>query len=172
MTLAIVFDKTLWVNLVLVALVGIIFFFIYKNGKKGIWIDPNDPLFQKATEKARETVPVLLSLLETYPEEVPVKFAFTTDTKQVEHVWGTLIRLNPENFEATIDVQLRSQFGMTPEKVELPISALEDWLIRIEDEKFRGGFTIQAELQIAKRTGQKLQNHMQAMDGKFVDLLE
>ena len=172
MPLAIALDVGIVVNLVLAVIAGLIFFSIFKNRNKGIWIDPNDPLFSKAAEKARETVPLLLSLLETYPEEVPVKFAFTTDTKQVEHVWGTLIRLNSETFEATIDVKLRSQFGMTPEKVELPISALEDWLIRAEDEKHRGGFTIQAELQIAKRTGQKLADYIEEMDGKFVDLLE
>lgn len=136
---------------------------------EGNFIDPTDPLWVRGVEKARETVPVLRDLYRAGNTDCGVKFPFLTDSGTNEHVWGQLSGIGDSSFKATIETPPLGHRGTLPKELEVPLDALEDWLVRCPDGTMRGGYTTIAEIQICEREGFPIPQHVRDLKPRLVD---
>jgi hypothetical protein len=100
---------------------------------------------------AHSTLAILRELCEADAGFPLVKYEIKTAEGTTEHVWGEFGYLNEESFRATLE---------TP---------FDDWLVLMPDGTVRGAFTLQVELEFAKREGLKVRPHIAALDGRFLD---
>jgi hypothetical protein len=139
------------------------------NGSYGMLIDPNSIEWTTAVSKARSTLPILHELHETDNNAAWVKYEVKTTEGTTEHVWGELQYLGEDSFRATLETPLVTGEPVDDMNEALPLSALEDWLVTLPDGTVRGAFTMQVELEVAKREGLAILPHIAAMDGRFCD---
>jgi hypothetical protein len=142
---------------------------VARSRSAGTWVDPNDPLFVEALQKARATIPIVRHLFAAGHKPMGVKYPFTTDTGGVEHVWGRLIDLGPDDMTVSIETPPVSHRGAIPKSLTVPLDALEDWHVTLPDGSMRGGFTTRAEIAIRRRNGEKIPNRVAAIEGRFID---
>ncbi|MFN7844353.1 MAG: hypothetical protein ACK5N9_21755, partial [Pirellula sp.] len=98
-----------------------------------------------------------------------VKYELKTSEGTTEHVWGELQFLGEDSFRATLETPLVAGEPIDDITEGMPLSALEDWVVTLPDGTVRGAFTMQVELEVAKREGLPLLPHIAAMDGRFCD---
>ena len=153
--------------------IGIIVFAIRSAllQQKGTPIDPNDPQWTAAVNKARAGVGLLRELHSNTSLEPFIKYRFTTSADEKEHVWGRLLGLTENSMRVTLETSPIAHRGELPEELTLPLKALEDWQVELPDGRIRGGFTTQAEIVMAKESGIRIPRHVSAQQGRFVDLL-
>lgn len=155
---------------VVVALVLVVFGIAARvTRRRGTFIDPQSPEWRAAVEKARESLPVLRELHGSAPQPVWVKYAIANARGEIEHVWGELQAIDAASFRATLATPLRGGAPNDRPPFTLAWSALEDWQLQLPDGRIRGGFSTQAEIALARRTGQPVPGHVAAMEGRFVD---
>jgi hypothetical protein len=141
----------------------------YENEGLGVFVDPDSEVWQQALSKAQGSIPTLRELQPSAKESILVKYAIASSTGEIEHVWGELQQLDENSFRATLETPMLSGDPTPDTPFELPISAIEDWVIRQPDGSIRGGFTTQAEIQIARQQGIPLPDHIAEMEGRFCD---
>lgn len=132
-------------------------------------IDPNSPEWIEATKKAQASLSTAKSLLEESPGPVLVKFPVTNAHGDQEHVWGELLELNDKTFSATME---NSLVEGSPEKdppYTMSHDLLEDWVVFQAEGPIRGGFTIQAEIAIARAAGKRPAGQAAEFEGNFID---
>jgi hypothetical protein len=98
-----------------------------------------------------------------------VKYEIKTTEGTTEHVWGELQFLGEDSFRATLETPPVTGKLVEDMAESMPLSALDDWLVLMPDGTVRGAFTLQVELEIAKREGLKVRPHIAALDGRFLD---
>jgi hypothetical protein len=135
----------------------------------GIYVDPDSEVWQEALSKAQQTIPLLRTLRGEVTEPILIKYAIPSATGAIEHVWGELLQLDESIFRVTLETPMLSGDAPSHPPFELPISAIEDWVVTLPDGSIRGAFTTQAEIQLAKASGQTLPDHVAAMEGRFCD---
>jgi hypothetical protein len=100
-------------------------------------------------------------------EPILVKYAISSSAGDIEHGWGELLKLDDTTFRATLEASMIRGEPVSAPPFDLPHSALEDWVVTLSDGLIRGGFTTQAEIQLAKPQGIPLPNHIASMHGSF-----
>lgn len=138
----------------------------------GTYIDPSDPLWQDAAHQARESIPTLRSLAERHLGDVMVKFPFVTDSGERELVWGKLRAMTDSSIRVTIETSPLTHTGKLPEEIEIPLTELLDWHLKLPDGTIRGSFTMQAEIILRERLGLRPAKGTAGKAGKFVDRLQ
>jgi len=133
-------------------------------------IDPNDPLWKSAIQHASDTIPLMRELFSQYGTEMQVKYPLTTDSGQIEHVWGQLISLDASTMTVTLATQPINAVSARP-PFGIPLADIEDWQFVSSNGQVRGGFTTQAQIAIAKKTGSSIPPHIAESESKFVDRL-
>lgn len=122
-----------------------------------------EPLLLSAKLRAKENQDTLFKYFPKYSQNTFVKFPTDTNKTLTEYEWGKLLALNKK---AMIVQKHQSDSVLT-----LPIKNLQDWLIEIENNKVKGGYTTQAlfilEAKINKNTEKKLDSIL----GHFTDPL-
>lgn len=139
------------------------------NGSRGTFIDPDSIEWRNAVSKARSTLPILRELCDANANAAWVKYEVMTTEGTKEHVWGELQFLGEDSFRATLETPLVAGEPIEDMIEGMPLSALEDWVVTLPDGTVRGAFTMQVELEVAKREGLPLLPHIAAMDGRFCD---
>lgn len=137
--------------------------------QRGMWIDPADPLFAAATQKARASVDLLRQLHALHSAEIGIKFPFRTDSGEREHVWGTLLAIGESEFTTRIETPPIAHAGPLPDSLSVPLDELEDWHLTLPDGEIRGSFTTQAEIQIRIRDGDPVPPQLANLAPYFVD---
>lgn len=135
----------------------------------GVFVDPDSEEWRQALIKARKSIPTLMVLHRSTDEPVLVKYAIPSTNGELEHVWGELEQIDATRFRATLETPLIGGDPVSEPPFELPIAAMEDWVVNLPDGSIRGGFTTQVEIQTAKLRGLPLPDHIAAMDGRFCD---
>lgn len=138
-------------------------------GSRGIFIDPDSIEWKNALSKAHSTLTILRELCEADAGFGWVKYGIKTTEGTTEHVWGELQFLGEDSFSATLETPPVTGKPFNDMTERLPLSALDDWMVMLPDGSVRGAFTIQVELEIAKREGLPVMPHIAAMDGRFRD---
>jgi len=139
------------------------------NGSLGTFIDPDSIEWRNAVSKARSTLPILQELCDANANAAWVKYEVMTTEGTKEHVWGELQFLGEDSFRATLETPLVAGEPIDDVTEGMPLSALDDWVVTLPDGTVRGAFTMQVELEVAKREGLPLLPHIAAMDGRFCD---
>ena len=116
------------------------------------------------------TIPTLRELHASSQQPAWVKYAIANAAGETEHVWGELQVIDTTSFRATLETPLRGGAPNDRPPFTLPLSVLEDWQLQLPDGRIRGGFSTQAEIALARRTGQPIPGHVAAMEGRFVDV--
>ncbi len=132
-------------------------------------IDPNSVEWIDATKKAKATLSIAKSLFEEKPGSVLVKFPVTNSLGDQEHIWGELLELTEDSFTATMENSLVEGGPDDDPPFTMPINVFEDWLVFQSDGSIRGGFTIQAEIAMARAEGKRPAGQAAEFEGKFVD---
>jgi len=128
-----------------------------------------DPLMREASEKARAAVGEMRKLFAEPGREVMVKYPLETTTGEIEHVWGVLTALTETEMTVTLITPPMGGKPKTPPPFTMPLDKLDDWHVRLPDQRIRGGFTTQAQIRIARRAGQKVPAEIEAMQSQFID---
>jgi hypothetical protein len=136
---------------------------------RGIFIDPDSIEWKNAVSKAHSTLAILRELCEARVDYMWVKYEIKTTEGTTEHVWGELQFLGEDSFRATLETPPVTGKLVEDMAESMPLSALDDWLVLMPDGTVRGAFTLQVELEIAKREGLKVRPHIAALDGRFLD---
>ena len=132
-------------------------------------IDPNSAEWVEATRKAQASIQTARSLLEESPDSVLVKFPVTNSCGDREHVWGELLELTEETFTATMENSLVEGSPENDPPYTMSYDHLEDWVVFQPEGSIRGGFTIQAEIAIARAAGKRPAGQAAEFEGKFID---
>jgi hypothetical protein len=140
-----------------------------RERSSGSWPSPDDPLFLEAVQRARTSIGSLRALMSNGHELVFVKYPFTTDSGQVEHVWGKPLKLGESDMEVTIETPPIAHRGPVPESLAMSLDSLEDWQAELPDGALRGGFTTRAEIQIRRERGERIPRRISRMERPFVD---
>lgn len=131
-------------------------------------IDVNDPRWSEAIARARNTIEEMRALFMAGTSDMYVKYQLATKSRSVEHVWGRLLELSAHDMKVSLETRpIEAPVGAAPYSV--PIADLEDWQLVLPDGKIRGGFTTQAQIEIAKATGARIPAHISELEGRFVD---
>ena len=144
---------------------------LLRQRRKGMWIDPDDPLNVKARAMAVSTFKEATELAVRESLPIRVKYPFKTDTDQTERIWGYVMSFDEAEIVADIETNPISQFGWIPDSVTFPVADLDDWTIELPDGKIRGCFGVQAEIILREREGGKVPKHIREMQSEFVDKL-
>jgi hypothetical protein len=83
---------------------------------------------------------------------------------------GQLTSLDDSTMTVTLATKPINAVSARP-PFNVPIADLEDWQIVIPSGQIRGGFTTQAQIVIAKRSGSSLPSHIAELESHFVDRL-
>jgi hypothetical protein len=150
---------------------ALIFLMHAESDALGVFVDPDSEEWRQALRKTQQSIPVLRKLQSEVTVPVLVKYAVSSSTGEIEHVWGELERIDDSHFRATLETPMLSGDPGSAPPFDLPLSALEDWVVTLPDGSIRGGFTAQAEILWAKRRGDPIPQHIAAMDGRFRDPL-
>ncbi|MDX2003014.1 MAG: DUF2314 domain-containing protein [Chitinophagales bacterium] len=111
-------------------------------------IDEHDPLLPKAKALARKNIDTLFQL---FPNNEKTYVRFSKKGKQrEEHLWGLLTQLETD-YVSLIPGEPGTESAEGKE-LQLPLDAVEDWMVQLPDSSIRGGYTVQL---ILKRQGEK-----------------
>jgi len=113
---------------------------------------------------------MMRELFAQHGAQMHVKYPLTTDSGQIEHVWGQLLSLDESTMQVTLATQPTNPVKAQPPFV-IAISDLEDWQLVNPNGEIRGGFTTQAQITIAKKSGSPLPGHIAELESKFLDRL-
>lgn len=136
---------------------------------RAIPVDKDDPLMMEAMEKARAAVGEMRKLFAEPGTEVMVKYPLETDAGETEHVWGVLTALTETDMTVTLATPPLGGKPKEPPPFTFPLSRLEDWHVMLPDQRIRGGFTTQAQIKVARKSGQKVPPQIEAMQSRFID---
>ena len=111
-----------------------------------------EPLLLSAKLRAKENRDTLFKYFPKNPNSTFVKFPTDKNKTLTEYEWGKLLSID----NGIIKVQKHKS-----EKIlSLPVENIQDWLIELENDKIKGGYTTQAlymlEAKINKNTEEKL----------------
>lgn len=141
-----------------------------RKSKTGSPVDTNDPLWREAIAAARASRDQMHRLHAQYGPDLFVKYPLVARDGEVEHVWGPLLERTGDSLVVGLATPpvggLRAEAPFT-----IASTDLEDWQLLLPDGSIRGGFTTQAQIVLAQRAGLAVPEHVQHVDGKFVDVL-
>jgi len=129
-------------------------------------IDPTDPLWTRALEQARATVPQMRALFDT-GHEVWVKFPLQVGRER-EHFWGRIKAAEGPTLSVAVETQ-PVRGGNVPAEVNVSIEDLEDWQVQLADGSIRGGFTTRAQAAMARQRGQSVPVHVTELLKRMTD---
>jgi len=104
-----------------------------------------DGLFVKAEREALTTIDTLFKLYHDFPTHSFVKFTTKNKSGIMKEVWGTVTELERDHVTATI-LEKFNPANELPKSVDLSIDQIRDWLVEVENDFIRGGFTTQVML--------------------------
>lgn len=135
-------------------------------------VDENDSRMVLAKKQAAATLDTFFALFPQHSDSTFARFSFEPTRNHIEHLWGKVIALD----SARVTVALKRKEGLGdqyyPERLELPVNRIEDWLIHLENGSVRGGFTAQALLQKEEEKPAVNRDSLQRQLEKFSDRLE
>jgi len=117
-----------------------------------ILLDPDEPLMLEAYERARATLPRLLTGFREAPDATCVRFAFETDEQTIEHLWGAVTSMS----ESDLTVEVLTQpieHGEALGELTIGHAEVEDWEVEFPTGDLEGGFTTRAMCTYAEREG-------------------
>lgn len=132
-------------------------------------IADNDPLMLKASAKARQALPTLRQLFRELPRNTMVKFAFTTDGGQTEHLWGDLLELTDDTFKVRVKTPPATHKGNFEKVQQHAVAEIEDWQVEQHDGHIRGGYGFQVVFHRTKERLGQLPKALAQHEGRFVD---
>ena len=153
--------------LLLLLVFGAIFWFMRRNAAAAVAIDPTDPIWTAAIERARATMHGMRALQQS-GHEVWVKFPLRPPGGEREHFWGRIEQLQDDVLVVTVETRPVAA-GTVPRQVTVPTSELEDWQVQLADGSIRGGFTTRAQALIARRDGREVPAHIAEMLGRMTE---
>jgi hypothetical protein len=110
------------------------------------------------------------SLHATYGTDLFVKYPLTAKNGEVEHVWGPLLDSTNDPIMVGLATPPVGGIKHAP-PFGVPSGDLEDWQLVLPDGKVRGGFTTQAQIELARKGGWPVPHNISHMEGKFLDVL-
>jgi uncharacterized protein YegJ (DUF2314 family) len=143
-----------------------IIYFARQAAAAAVPIDPANPLWIRALERARATVSQMRGLFDA-GHEVWVKFPLQVGPER-EHFWGRI--RSAEGLTLCVAVETRPvRGGNAPEQVNVSIEDLEDWQVQLADGSIRGGFTTRAQAEMACQQGRPVPPHIAEMLKRMID---
>ncbi len=130
-------------------------------------IDPNDPLWLESIRRTQEALPELQKLFGEERREAIVKFSFTTDSGDCEHVWGELSEIDGNSMQVKIITPPVAQKSQIPDVVTVPLSSIEDWHVNMPDGSIRGSFSTLAQIKICERDGLEVPHHIREIERRL-----
>lgn len=115
-----------------------------KDNKTYSHLNGDDPLLKTAKQKAQATLDTLFKLYPQYPTKSYVKFFYKNPQGTEAHRWGVLKDLQRDHVSVILkDPSIGDNDVMVEKEKQFPIEEVEDWLVELDSNKVRGGFTTQ-----------------------------
>jgi uncharacterized protein YegJ (DUF2314 family) len=130
----------------------------------------DDPLMARARQQVKETWPQFLKLYPEHKEDSCVRFEFTSDTDQVEHLWGDALEISSDHVTVFVRTPPATQKEpLESQRMTIPIEKVTDWQIEFRDGTLRGGFSIRAMFKIFERSEGYLPREFKEQLDRFRD---
>ena len=132
-------------------------------------IDPADPAFTEAKQRAHREIARLHAGLAEGRKEALVKFPLQTDTGEREQVWGVLHSLADATATVTLVSDPVGDPGALDARLRIPEADLLDWILGSADGALEGGFSHLAMAKQYKREKGYLPYSLRKQLAKFTD---
>jgi len=129
----------------------------------------DDPVMQEAKAKARASLPVFFNLLPKHREDAAVKFAFSTDAGETEHLWAQVLEADGGPLRVRVVTPPASHEGPFEAERTIERKDVEDWQIEMRDGTIRGGHTMYALFEIYRRDVGELPKDIAPHEERYVD---
>jgi len=129
--------------------------------------DPDDPLLKEARDKARESLPQMLDLYKSFPEQSLVKIKFISNSDQVEYLWGELKEVQGNKAKVFLVTPPVSHSGKLDRNMEVDIDKFEDWQITDTEGNKYGGYSQRAMFKIARQKYGKLPRKLAKVEALY-----
>lgn len=160
------------IEIILTVAAGVLVFSLIRKAliaRRTTPIDPDSAEWLEAMLKAKTSLSTAKSLFKENPGTVLVKFPITNARGDREHVWGELLEVTDDTFTATMENSLVEGSPENDPPYTMNHDLLEDWVLFQADGTIRGGFTIQAEIAMARAQGKRPAGQAAEFEGKFID---
>jgi uncharacterized protein YegJ (DUF2314 family) len=114
-------------------------------------VSNDDPLMLSALEEAKQTWPQFRQLFALHPKDSLVKFRLTTQSGDIENVWGDLLELEGDTATVYLRTPPVGYAAISSRRMSIPVTDIVDWQVMVPDGSLRGGFTQQATFRIIQR---------------------
>jgi uncharacterized protein YegJ (DUF2314 family) len=108
------------------------------------------PKIRAAVDQARERIDEFQRHVADAPERCIVKFALTTSSEAIEHVWAEVVEVDWPRLQVRLVTPPVTHQGRMERLREITAEEIEDWQAILEDGQIRGGFTQRAMYHIAR----------------------
>jgi len=140
--------------LVLAILVGVLFLLRLRSPRPDfppLEVGNDDPAIAAAVAEAQQRIEELREHAEATPERCLVKFALTTSSGAVEHLWAELLEARWPRLRVRLVTPPVSHEGPLERVWTKDVEEIEDWQVTFEDGTILGGFTQRAMFVVARR---------------------
>ncbi|MCZ7643973.1 MAG: DUF2314 domain-containing protein [Planctomycetota bacterium] len=132
-------------------------------------VAPDDPLMQKAFERARASFEELEALFFQRPRDTYVRVAHAEPGAAEPWVWGQLVAIEGESLRLRRTNPPMAGDAPPQEPFSVPRAALEDWQVELPDGNIRGGFTMEVQFLRAAQEWGGLPPWMAKQHVRYVD---
>ena len=108
------------------------------------------PMIRAAVDEARARIDEFQRYVTDAPERCIVKFALTTSSENIEHVWAEVVEADWPRLQVRLVTPPVTHEGRLERLREISADEIEDWQATLEDGGIRGGFTQRAMYDIAR----------------------
>lgn len=126
--------------------------------------DENDPDITEARRKARDTIDDLHRLYPDNRERGMIKVRFTSNSDQVEYLWGEIKSLDRDTAEVFLITPPVTHSGKLDRHMQVSVNELEDWQVTDEQGYIYGGYTQRAMFKIAREKWGKLPRKLEKIE--------
>lgn len=135
-----------------IIVIGIWYFFLQIPRPKimPLEIDKDNPKMVNAIKNAKSNLEEFKKLLNLYPKEAQVKIPFLTSSGENEFIWGNVTKLIENELSIFLITPPISHDGIVNRHIKCDLNNIVDWIIRVPNKKFKGGYTMKVMFEIYK----------------------
>ena len=131
-------------------------------------VSDDDPIMQKAREKALQTLPEFLTnLFPKHPQDSMVKFRFQTSFGEVENLWADLLEISGDRLKVYVRTLPMRHDRPLDRHQRIALADVVDWQVEYQDGTTRGGYTNRALFTIYEREEGQLHPNLRPLLAQY-----
>lgn len=138
-------------------------------GIEEFYIDFESPELTTSIKKAKEQLPLFIEEVAKDIDRAYIKFPFSTDTDNTEHIWAYVHHYNNGQFNVSIVNDLDTQKGAFEARMSVPEKDVEDWQIIYPNGMIKGGYSYIGAIKYLKREGIRFNRTLKDQESKLID---